>query len=380
MKVYFIQDNSFLRTSRKTNPFFDPIIKVCEENGIEWKLWLPERLQACGYDKGHVEYYRFFNALGIWFWRVAHIFWHAPVWRIYETFGRISRVLFRKTFKADLYVTIAGNLARQLQGMFPNARVIDVQHGVIYSMHNGYFEENGRLVLPYRKPSRREFWLYGRGYADCFFKNHENLKDLERRVKIVGDLLGVARRHEKNEVAIRDAIVVSLQYTNDFGKDVLQSWTDDLTAVFAQVEAVGLQKRYQVLLKHHPRYANSFDISPMMKRFPWLQLTDQSTNDLISHAAYHVTYASTTAFEYAAVGVPTLFTGSEKNGLSKELMYDEYAYPLPMGFETMKKALDDHEEWVWQGESVRAWYRKFYAPFDPSQCLALLRGERVDMI
>ena len=41
MKVVFIQPGQFLRTSRKTNPFFDPIIEVCQKNGIDWELYLP---------------------------------------------------------------------------------------------------------------------------------------------------------------------------------------------------------------------------------------------------------------------------------------------------------------------------------------------------
>lgn len=381
MKVVFVQPGQFLRTSRKTNPFFDPIIDVCQENGIDWKLYLPSVRVETGYPKDHIRDYHRFSFLSKWFWRMAHVLlpW-LSVARVHWLHGFFARPFCREWRDADLVITIAQTYSNELVAMRPERRVVDVQHGVIYSSHCGYFGEDASLRLALQRYLNFEFWLYGPGYANCFFKNPENNRWLDGRVKVVGDVLGVARHHEKNEGAIRDAIVVSLQYTKDFGMDVYQSWTNDLTAVFAQMEAVGLQKRYQVLLKHHPRYANSFDISPMMKRFPWLQLTDRSTNDLISHVVYHVTYTSTTAFEYAAEGVPTLFTGSAENRLSKEMMYDEYAYPLPMGFETMKKALDDHVEWVRQGEMVRGWYRKFYAPFDPSKSLALLRGERADVI
>lgn len=380
MKVYFIQDNSFLRTAQKTNPFFDPIIKVCEEHGIEWRVLVPELPQECGYDSERIVSFRGLLIVETWFLRLVRLWHRKSLWKMEVLFARIFGRFWARGFRADLYITIAGNMSYEFATIYPRARVVELQHGVIYSRHGGYFEDGARLKEARRALRNIEYWLYGQGYADCFFKNPDNAKDLERRVKVVGDLLGVTRHHEKNEGARRDAIVVSLQYTNDFGKDVLQSWTDDLTAVFAQMEAAGLQKRHQVLLKHHPRYANCFDISPMMKKFSWLQLTDRSTNDLISHAAYHITYFSTTAFEYAASGVPTLFTGSEKNRLSKELMYGEHAYPLPMGFETMKKALDDQGEWARQGELVRGWYRKFYAPFDSSKCLALLRGERADVL
>ena len=51
MKIYFFQDNSFFRTKEGTNPFFDPIIRVCEENGIEWKVWTTNSTKKCSYDK-----------------------------------------------------------------------------------------------------------------------------------------------------------------------------------------------------------------------------------------------------------------------------------------------------------------------------------------
>ena len=38
MRIDFYMGPEFLRTERKTNPFFDPIIKVCEESGIVWQV------------------------------------------------------------------------------------------------------------------------------------------------------------------------------------------------------------------------------------------------------------------------------------------------------------------------------------------------------
>lgn len=375
MKVVFIQPAQFLRSKDKTNPYFDPIIKCA---GEDWTVWLPQcESSACGYQAEHVRCYGAFQFWSIWFWRAVHIVcpW-LSVARVHWLFGKLARPFLRDWAKADIIITITGIFADELAGAFPDKRIVDVQHGVIYSRHNGYFNKDGSVLPQYRAYTNREFWTAGTGYAACFFKNSQNKRWLDGRVKVIGDLLSVSRTRNMVKYDGRcDIIAVSLQFTHDFGREVLQSWADDLCAVFEQIEAAELHKRYSVVMRHHPRFENSYDIGPMMKRFPCLKLTSESTNELIQKAAYHITYMSTSAFEYAAAGVPTLFTASEKNRDAVDMMYGEFGYPIPLDFHQMAKALEDEQELARQGEQVRNWHRRYYKPFDAENCARLLRGE-----
>ena len=107
MKVYFFQDNSFFRTKEGTNPFFDPIIRVCEENGIEWKVWTTSSTKKCGYDKAHVGYLRTIDFLWTWYWRAHRVLNKNASPELLELrFGRIMRLFCGKKLKADLFITI----------------------------------------------------------------------------------------------------------------------------------------------------------------------------------------------------------------------------------------------------------------------------------
>lgn len=365
MKVHFFQDNSFFRTAKGTNPFFDPIIQVCEENGIEWKVFTYSPCAKCGYPLEKMGYFGRYSAFMVWVWRVVHLVWRAEVWQVWGLFGRLMRPFCRKRFEADLFVTIAGNMSTALAGMFPQTRLVDLQHGIIHSAHGGYFQPDGRLKAFYRAHKQIEFWRYGQGYVRCHLKHPANCADLEGRIKVIGDVFGQADRlNTQVNVEPRQYIVVSLQFTSDFSRSVFQSWEKDLCKYLELIQEEGLYKHYQVVLKHHPRYNGCYDIVPMLNKFPWLSISDMPHSELKKRAMYHITYMSTTAFEYAAAGVPTLFTESDSNRLGVEIFYDEFNYPLPLSFNTLRSATECVEEWKRQSKMVKEWQRRFYEPVD----------------
>jgi hypothetical protein len=185
---------------------------IDEMPGASWRVLLPRKGMACGYPQEKVGDYHLFEKCGLWFYRFCRVLnRRTPVWKIYRCFGKVAKLFFSRLFDADVIITQTGQFADELAGMYPNKRIVDVQHGVIHSTHSGYFTPNARLKGEYQTALNREFWLYGQGYADCFFKHPENAKDLEGRVKIIGDVLGCLRSQmllqQQGEVK-RDAICV----------------------------------------------------------------------------------------------------------------------------------------------------------------------------
>ena len=377
MKINFIVTDSFLRTKAKTDPFYDPIIKAIDGRpDIECKIFVSHKGIACGYPAERLDDFKALDVCSVWFYRFCRLIaWRVPAWKIYRLFGWLARPLFARKFNADVIITQSGQFAELFEGLLPSTRVIDIQHGVIFSRHNGYFDKAQRLLPIYQVLKKREFWVYGQGFADCFFKHPDNAKDLKGRVKVIGDVLGCSRGDEvaKSE-ASKKIIAVSLQFTKDFRPNVLQSFADDLSKVFEKMESSGLYLKFEVVMRHHPRFDNSFDMVPILKRFPWLAMSEESTSALIGKAAYHITYMSTSAFEYAAEGVPTLFTASENNRIAIDMMYGEFNYPIPLDFAYMEHALIDQNEMARQSELVKAWYDRFYSKFDERHCLSLLYG------
>ncbi len=372
MRVAFFQPFAFNRSPQRTNPFLDPLIAVCEEHGIEWKIF--ESAPKCS-PSGYK------NIRSSWKLTLSEIlgfrlikWFHLPEPFVWRVMGALVNLVTWGEFRADICFVSAQVDLPPLQGVNPHGRLVDVQHGVIYSRHSGYFDQEQRLRAGLRVMPRVEFWLYGEGYRQCFFRNAQNAESLVGRVAIVGDLLGVSRSKalETQKSRKKDALVFSLQFTDSLSREQLNAFLEDILEILGKMEQAHLNERYRILLKHHPRFGNCFDLSEIARRFPWAEISEEQTVDLIARACYHITAHSTTAFEYAAAGVPTLFFGDPLNPEWQEVFYKEYEYPLFGGWETMCAALESGEEMARQSKIVEAWQRRFYHPFSAEHAWELM--------
>jgi hypothetical protein len=125
-------------------------------------------------------------------------------------------------------------------------------------------------------------------------------------------------------------------------------------------------------MKHHPRYNNCINLSDWFERFPWLEWTTEQNPYLIARSKFHITAFSTTAFEYAAEGVPTCFFWDALNPEGNTIFLQEYAYPGHSTFEEMQACLNDESKYDNLSQEVKNWVRKFYTPFSATKCIELL--------
>ncbi len=363
MKIAFMQPSQFYRTPNKTNPFFDPIMKVCDEAGVSYRIFeLAKHLSPTSYKDVRSSYWLlYWEIFGCRLIKWFHLS-ERPLWLF---LGWWANILSFGRFRADLYITVAGVNLEILQGINPKARLVDLQHGVIYSKHSGYFDSNCKLWSRLFSNPQREYWLYGEGYKNCFYRHPDNTKLLGDRVRIIGDVLGASMPVPTIKSHERDAIVFSLQFTHDYDAAKLVSIKQLIEQMFDRIVNAGLQKKYKILLKHHPRYNDCIDLTSWKCDYPWAQFTTEATAQLVARAAYHVTMHSTTTFEYASAGVPTCFLWDETNPEGRIVMLEDYQYIGLGDFNEMMayfegdKALQEKLE-----TRVRAWFRCFYTPFD----------------
>lgn len=376
MRIKFIVTESFLRTNNRTDPFYDPIIKVVDGcPDYEWKILVPNRGVACGYLPTKVDYYGALDVLSIWFYRLFRLFaWRTPVWKIYRLIGWLARPIFAKKFAADVIFTQAGKFEDELKMMVPRARVIDLQHGVIHSTHSGYFDADSRLRLKFRGMKMREFWLFGQGYADCFFKHPDNAKDLQDRVKVIGDVIRAGETVGgdccRERGATRNVVVFSLQLTADLSQEEISGSVTRMEAFFANFFAKYGDK-YKCFVKHHPRFNNVYDLSAFYAKFPQVTETKAPWTELYPQMALHVTFNSTVTFDCASQGIPTFLVDfPEAKIIMRNFYRDDYGYPF------YDKSVDDIL--VSPIEEIRRtiidWYHRFYTPFSDENCLKLLKG------
>ena len=379
-KILFVCGPEFLRTPNRTNPFFDPIISVCEKAGFDWRILFLTRDARSGYPPERVGNFALLNGLGIWFWRLVRLFRpHADPHDAYRLYGRLARPFFSRLLDADLVVTIAGYLQDEYAGAFPEGRIVDVQHGVIYSTHSGYFLPDASLAPAYRRATRREFWVYGKGYAASFYANAANERWLGAfgspscRVRVLGDVMRTARPNDAPPAgasAVRDVIAFSAQLTPDFGSETLGRLVEGMVGFFEDLHArYGDGCRY--LVKHHPRFGGVCDVS-RLTALPYLEVSDEPWSALAPRLLLHATFSSTVAFDVASAGVPTFFLPSPDPAFLDARALNTYR-DCPFldlaADEIVTRVQSAPDE---TARTVRAWFEAFYAPFDEANCRHLL--------
>ena len=368
MKIDFYMGPEFLRTKQKTNPFFDPIIEICDENEIEWRVLFSKKPKECGYPKGRIGSFSGLITSGKWFWRIVHLFAPSiPSWKVYRCFGRIARLFLRKD-TVDLRITISGWLNAIGPTLYPHKRIVDIQHGVIFSTHHGYFESDGRLKEIHRTNPSREFWLYGQGYVDCFFRHPDNVRDLAGRVKVVGDL----QYHIASECVsnLDKIVVISLQPPTDLTIKQRRCYylqlRDFLTEYYNQT------KPPRCLMKNHPRSSGAPELDKLLHDFPLVHMTKEPWDVLYPQMALHVTVSSTVTLDCALSGIPTYLI---KRPESYPVAYykEEYCYPFyDVSWQKLLiLGLRHDREMVKQ---LVQWFARFYESFDERYCLELLKG------
>ena len=377
MKVIFYQPVSFLRSAKKTNPFFDPIIEVCRKNGIDWELWLPDARVEHGYEKSHVRDMRWFYFFDHLFYRIFHYVFRVRMERAQTWSGFLLRQLTFHRFKADLVISIAGCLVHVMKSFFPHVRAADVQHGVVYSRHKGYFDPHGRIWSFYWTYPEREFWLYGPGYADCFFKNPENHRWLDGRVKVIGD---VVRAGGKDEILadiggtgrLRNVIAFSAQLTHDLDAATLDEMVRRMVAFFEGLHA-RYGSAYRYVFKQHPRFGKCCDIAALAA-LSYVEQSDKPWTELYPQMALHVTFSSTVTFDAASVGVPTCHPPYPENKILDGRFYGtDFGYPFAGKTVDELLALMKHDVAATM-RTTRDWFLSCHAPFDEKTCLSLLKN------
>ncbi|MDE7124955.1 MAG: hypothetical protein K2O12_00530 [Muribaculaceae bacterium] len=371
--ILFYYPQHFNRTKNATNPFFDKMLEICDRHKIEYDLFeepdsstdKPRNPKAKKSDK---------------------FFWMVTVFRKLVTMFMPRKDFFYKEryvasliniftlgrYRRKVYITISGSMYHLFSYLNPKADVYDMQHGVLYKHHPTFFDsETLRLKSQFYRPNLHMiFW--GKGYRDCFVKGEE--AHMRGKAHVLGypvDLLSDNIESNIRDNSGKNEIVVSLQFTHSVCYEELEKMKRTLCSFLEQTSMLSVK----VLLKHHPRYNNSINIDDLVDRFDNVEITDLSFEELLDRVSLHVTYFSTTAFEFAQYGIPTFFLPYEDKKLNQTLYYDEYNYPLYLNntIGGVVTRLTDSGAYKEDSETVKKWYLKFYSPFDEKEFIKLIR-------
>ena len=368
--VIFCQPSEFKRTKNGTNPFFDPLLRICEKRDLSYLV-----LDINGFlltsSSPYITF--FFRLLPVAVLLLQKIqTWLGIGKNIAERerlIGRLLRLVSFGQLYAPVYVTIAGAMDLVFCGMYKKSTVCDLQHGIIYPEHDGYFEN--KCLREHLNYPNIHFLVYGKGYKK-FFKTGVD-DNVVKRVHVIGDVMRVDQKQHFLGPT-KNIVFCSLQMTPDSSVFELEEMKKVWENFLLECERLDVCGRYRVVFKHHPRFRNCMNLSDIGSRFPFVEWC----NDMDSVSAnmfLHVTIMSTVAFDVAVLGVPTCFLSGMCCMNGSKLFRDEFNYPFKRSFkEWIDRYQIDHVGYMEDGRLVKEWFYQYYEIMDNERAFQCLKG------
>lgn len=366
--VVFYYPRHFNRSADGTNPYFRPLIELCKNKSIKY-IALEEPASGYPSDNHSIKADVF-----VYFVLMMHrILINVLGLSQHEADKRIGKLIDVLTFhrlRAKTYVTISNSMIDVLGELTPRGHVYDLQHGIIYYGHPGYFLSENEL-RPEFKIANRRVLLWGTLYKD-------NLRELPGGIdsdkKFIVAGYPLYKKIEATSMIKDKIIMVSLQFTCDISLEN-SCHLVEMLEIFADT---AIKEGYSLILKHHPRFADEVDLNPLLQKYKGrINLTKDTLDELARKAMLHVTWGSTTTFEYAVYGVPTFFLYDGMFDWATNLFYGQYSYPLYKGMnaEQVLSRISEPDDYIADCKVVKDWYESAYSPLNEEILLKILKGE-----
>ena len=267
--------------------------------------------------------------------------------------GFIAKVFFRQ-FHFKKYITLSQSMLSLFRGINSHAILYDLQHGIIHNnkknyLINGVAESN--LV-----ENDANLLLTGESYKNILTVNEKSDYFQNHTLVIGSDSSCESTMHEK----FNKNILITLQFTHDHTADENSILLKELSDFIASVKA-----DVNLYLKHHPRFNNEVDLSDIFK-LSNVKMAPIDINECFTLCSLHATTYSTSTFEAALLGIPTVLLHSEN-----EFNYFQKEFNYPLNF--LIDEFDSIEFYQEKSKIIKDWAIAFYTPFNEPKFLNSLR-------
>ena len=267
--------------------------------------------------------------------------------------GFLANVFFRDfTFK--YYITLSQSMLSIFRGINPNAKLYDLQHGIIHNNKKNYLL-NG-VVEPNLLANNANLLLSGESYKDLLVINDQSNYFQSNAFVIGSHVPSSVFIHEK----FNTNVLVTLQFTHDHSDQENTILLNELKVFLSSSDT-----KINFYLKNHPRFNNEVDLSEIFT-LSNIHSAPEDINECFKLCSLHATAYSTSIFEAALLGIPTILIHSknEFNFLKKEL-----AYPLNYDISDFKDVVVFQES----AKIVKSWAEEYYSPYNEFAFLDLLK-------
>ena len=374
--VVFVSSTAFNRGENGENILFKPMVDYCKKNGLKYAVFEET------YFKSYIDYgvnkksipLDFISIIRILLNKIYNLIHKKPTTadQIYFQDLKISKILknlFFRKFNSKVYITLIWNNVTLWRCVNPSACVVDYQHAYIYDGEEGGHMLNGS---PPRVKVDNDVaaLVHGERYKRILIDYDKSGFYSEENVITVG-MNKILRTHKQIPVNNKK-ILFTLQLTPDFPeKEVNDFYVEIVEKLIGANANFLIENNYEIIFKHHPRYSTYYcpDINLQHDFISFDNKTPLS--DLLNTASLHMTFHSTSAFDAAIIGIPTIFIDMHEPFSPNEMFLKQYEYPCKdlviKNYKDLKSILitiDNKEIFNSYCDNVYQWSKEFYHDFD----------------
>jgi len=377
--VVFAFPNHFNREKGK-NPYFIPFIEACKKHNLKYIVFEDTDLKGTfnfsPRDNDNIPF-EFIGLMKMIYRKVLKlgfiIDFYDDDYRREEYISKKISKFFFKNFRFKVSVNIAGNNATFFKLIDNSAKVYEYQHGIISNTRGSKELENVIMLV------------YGNGFQQVVLENKEFYA--EKNVISVGYYKKIDALVDINK-SFNKTILFSLQITNDRikNKDLYEKYKKVVNNLFLVNQRYLKENNYKIIFKHHPRFPKQ-EIDFFHKDLDSSIFSvdkNSLTEELCEKYTLHITFDSTTTFELALKGIPTIFIDhSDYKHRYNEIdaIYNkQYDYPLKDFFvheytdlEVILRKIENANNYSRYSKEVYKWGKFYFSEFNEDIFLSFLR-------
>ena len=267
--------------------------------------------------------------------------------------GGFLKKIFFTNITFDNYITISQSMLSFFNGVSPDARRFDLQHGTIHAAKKSYLYKG--IVSNNLKENDVNLLLSGNAYKDILLKNDKS-NYFYNHIQVIG----ISSINAIIPSELNKNVLVSLQFTHDHSSDENKKIADSLEIQIKK------EPTFHFYLKNHPRFNNEIDLSRFIS-FPNVSLFSGNLKDSFDKCSFHLTSYSTVTFEASLQAIPTCFLHLDYIKMS--VFNTQYNYPF------YNYLLSDlYNNYSVCSLETQQWAKQFYQPFCKESFLKSLKN------
>ena len=373
--VVFVSSVVFNRGNNGENALLKPMIESCKKNNLNFVIFEDADLKG-----EYKNFRRSNNSIPFEFISLFQVILRKFFNLIYknslsekENYIReykISNVLknfFFRKFNSKVYITLLWNNITLWRSIDPDSCIVDYQHGIIFDGHLGYIKD-GR---PPKIKSANDIvtLVYGQSFKDILIENDKSIFYGENNVLKVG--IKKEFNYKNLQLQNNRKILFSLQIVPELDVKLVNNYIDNIKKLITFNKDFLTENNYKIIFRHHPRYT-TYNCPKINFEEDFIDIDNQTPIlDLLDTVSIHMTFHSTSVFDAAIIGIPTIFIDMLGDMSPEEIFLNQYKYPCKdmviKDYKDLEKILldiDNKEIFINNCHDAHQWSQAFYNDFD----------------